>query len=550
MMLCLNAGKYAEADPWFVQTMDWLKDACGEVPDRGRDPQCFLYSLSSSWSNLEAYSAEDLRKALTTNPQTPPYVSNVVTGWFEMDAGIAARGDAWPSDVTSKQWQEFDAHLEAAQKAFVAAWKQHPEFPQAPTSMIVVARGLNRAELAAQQVWFTRAISAQVDYQDAYDNFLMSLRPRWGGSYEKMEQFGQACLATGRFDTGVPWQYVSAVRAVFAESNHTRGLDRPGVYEQIARVYDGYLKTAETDEDRDCYRTELAGFAWYTHHYAEARPIFDALGDRAQDADLVGYKFGASLAEIRAQTYAMTGPAADLVRRADTIREEGPVVKARSLYQTALTRDKNPRAALYLNYRLAKLEARERFARGEWVDFFAGPDLLGWEPTSGKWEREPDGALLGTSDENGLYLIDRTTYDSHLEIEGEIEYVHIPCHMGGPREPAAKLCARSRPVSPALGRRTPPDLSPGFAGEPGAPVHRDRRLPRARDHGAESEVPPALPGWQGDRLHQRSPRARCSTRAFRRTIGAGIPRLGQRLPRRRRRLSLYELAPEKASVIQ
>ncbi len=188
------------------------------------------------------------------------------------------------------------------------AWKEHPEYPQAPTYMIEVARGLSRADIAEQQVWFERAVRAQLDYQDAYDDFVMSLRPTWGGSYEQMEQFGKACLATGRFDTNVPWKYVNAVYSVWTESSHTQGLDRPGVYEFLAKACNGYLKAAQTEEDRNCYRTDLAGFAWYTHHYADARAALEATGAHAQPSVLPDLELGAGLADTRGRVTPSPAP--------------------------------------------------------------------------------------------------------------------------------------------------------------------------------------------------------------------------------------------------
>jgi len=424
--LCLEDGRVSEADRWFALTRSWIGQAGGEVRDQGRDPQCFLELLVTCWDSLESYSPGGVYQALKPNSRTPEYVTNVTGGWTQAARAWQVLGPERDYPEGFRQAWKLQSELTAAQSQLTRAWKRHPEFPEAPAAMIEVAAeigGVN-AGLAAR-LWFTRAVSAQLDYEPAYESFVRALRNRGWSGEKQVVQLAQACLDTGRFDTQVPRWYLRALGEAAALNDY----DTPDLYQRGKQMCDAYLQAASMPEERDYYQTLLAALAWRTQHYREARQAFDALGARAQPAAFTDYAFGADLSKARAQTYARTGPAAKLVAEGDQ-RRRADDGKARDQYQAALRLDRNAYADAYLRYQLADIEATARYARGEWADLIIGPGARAYRQNRGQWEREPDGALRGTTGPDGLLLL-KPGLGERVELEGEIEYVTVPCRNAG-----------------------------------------------------------------------------------------------------------------------
>ena len=113
-----------------------------------------------------------------------------------MLAGFANHRKAW--DIRGRRQpgnsQEF---MEKAAKHFLAAHELHPEYPDAAKMMIEVA--MAGGDPNSTQYWFEKTIAAEIDNGEAYQAFLWSMRPRWGGSHELMMAFGKECLDSKRW---------------------------------------------------------------------------------------------------------------------------------------------------------------------------------------------------------------------------------------------------------------------------------------------------------------------------------------------------------------
>jgi hypothetical protein len=109
--------------------------------------------------------------------------------------------------VKEKGWEGFAGHLAKAREHLVAAYRLDPSRPEAAAEMIPVTMGQN-SEGESEEVWFERAVKAQVDFAPAYVSMSWALRPRWGGSTEAMYKLADRCASSDRFDTSVPYQCV------------------------------------------------------------------------------------------------------------------------------------------------------------------------------------------------------------------------------------------------------------------------------------------------------------------------------------------------------
>ncbi len=122
----------------------------------------------------------------------------------------------------------FRQNLRLAGQHFTKAFELNPGDPNAAACMIEVTMG-ESGNKPAMRSWFDRAVAAQVDFQGAYNAFILALRPRWTGSHTEMLLFADECVQSDRFDTLVPSNYLKIVREIASEEP-----DREAIYKNPA----------------------------------------------------------------------------------------------------------------------------------------------------------------------------------------------------------------------------------------------------------------------------------------------------------------------------
>ena len=251
-----------------------------------------------------------------------PWLRYVVYGHSEIDEAWSFRGRGWAKDVTDKGWKKFESHLHNAGNALTKAWNLHPEYPQAATGMITVAMGGYKN--ASEELWFSRSVAAQMDYSEAYHNYLNASLPRWGGSYEKMLQFGEACLATQRFDTDVPMFYLVTARkaAVDLKNNRWRAVfHEKRVKRNLDKLFNGLLKEESRRKDRDRILTQQALTEMWRGNYSNAQTIFEKVDSDVRLSDGFCGKAlswsGRGRRTINAELRGFTGPYKELLKKAE-----------------------------------------------------------------------------------------------------------------------------------------------------------------------------------------------------------------------------------------
>ena len=174
-------------------------------------------------------------------PSVAPWVKEYVLGVHFVDAAWDARGGDWASNVTQAGWKGFAENLASARTHLVNSWKENPHDPAAATEMITVCMG-EEVQIDTMRFWFDRAVAADFDYIPAYSALRWGMRPRWGGSYEQMNAFGQECAATGRYDTMVPNERIATALDI-SDDAQDRGAQfkDPEIAKQVLTVIDTYL---------------------------------------------------------------------------------------------------------------------------------------------------------------------------------------------------------------------------------------------------------------------------------------------------------------------
>jgi len=274
-----------------------------------------------------------------------------------------------------------------------------------------------------RKTWFDRAIAAQFDYIPAYDMIYCAWRPRWGGSHEDMYRLGVECLKTGRFDTLVPWQFLTGLKWVTDDSDKSKEYwCRPETFGWLKKLFDGYEKVEKGTPSYYATRSERAAAYWFAGRFKESRQVLEDLGGKL-DSGVFANMFRVDSGSAISETYALGGPDAELIRRANSLADSGKASLALPLYQKAiLSAAKNPKSLPYLNARLTGAEKSAGFLKGEWVELAPDKDFHGWKTIGGHWRLQPEGGV--TVDPEGMTgaTLFEQDFGSRLEMRAEIEF--------------------------------------------------------------------------------------------------------------------------------
>lgn len=250
-------------DAQFKITLGLLRAALEMDAFQPNETDALLYRLDSTAGEIlfSKHGAEvcDILKA---SAKVPPWVAEYYEGKRHIDEAWKARGDDWAGTVKAEGWKGFADHLAQARIHLVKSWKLNPANPRAATQMIAVAMGESE-RTDTMRNWFDRAVAAQMDYMKAYSKMRFGLRPRWLGSIKEMLSFGGECMRTGRYDTGVPYEYVLAVKDASEDLDDNGAiLADPKINQNLLEVFTAYLNNNQNTLNHKYVRA-MAAIAAY-----------------------------------------------------------------------------------------------------------------------------------------------------------------------------------------------------------------------------------------------------------------------------------------------
>ena len=326
--------------------------------------------------------------------------------------------------MTEKGWQDFYAHLGKARDYLMKAHALHPEFPEAATEMITVAMGAGSRLNERPRDWFDRAVRAQVDYQRAYDTYLMTILPRWGGSYEKMLDFGLECMAGGRYDTCVPTELLRVLERIDTDGgSHFTIYSTPATRQILQKLFaEVARRRPAASGGRDYYGSYHVALEWRTGHFREAGQLLERLGDRIDHTAFTRVHAWAPLAV--GEVHAMNSTEAATIERAGRLAAAGDAEGAVRAYDEASSKlAKDDPGQFFLHYRARAMGIESEFKRGDWVWLNAGADHAPWSVGAGKWQMGKDGSFVGTGDKYGrAALICRADFGKQYEVKAKVDF--------------------------------------------------------------------------------------------------------------------------------
>jgi hypothetical protein len=290
-------------DAQFKTTLDLLRDALDADAFKPNETMALLYRLDSDAGEyLFAGHATQFCDILKASKKVPQWVAEYYDGKRYIQDAWKARGGDWASTVTPEGWKGFADNLAQARIHLVKSWELNQACPRAAARMIEVAM-CESEHNDTMRKWFDRSVAAQMDYMPAYAQLRWGLRPRWLGSAQELLRFGTECMRTGRYDTGVPYEYVLAVKDISSDSDDKGAIfSDPKINKNVTDVINAYLDNKQNSLDHKYLHAMAAVVAYKVGKLDVAKQHMEAINYNVKgwSRDLGAFvNFPAMLAEIR-----------------------------------------------------------------------------------------------------------------------------------------------------------------------------------------------------------------------------------------------------------
>jgi hypothetical protein len=237
-----------------LRSLDDLAVACGQIEDKLDDQV------------LERVPFGDPAWALA---HTILGVRTVLRGW-------KIRGTGWARDVTRQQWAGFYEHLNRAEQILIDVTAREPQQGYAWLERMIICRGISLGHDEARRRYDRLSAHHPFAYIAGY-HLVQQLQPKWGGSWEKVAEFGAELLRTAPAGSvgllAVLAGHMERFQASDSDVEGTALLRAPATVAQIHQVADRTVR----------HPAFQPGYRFYTAHDYFAM-LFSLVGDHAAAA--------------------------------------------------------------------------------------------------------------------------------------------------------------------------------------------------------------------------------------------------------------------------
>ena len=415
----LGGAKVREVREWQSLFLEWIGEAAREGSIQPGEERIFWTLMGFDLYGRHTLKIKKVYTAIAAQPGADPWIVNLLAGIYHDVVASQARGSGWASKVPEENLKTMWEHAALARKHYVKAWQLHPEYPEPATAMIrlVMMTGGELGE--TPRLWFDRAVAAQFDFMEAYDRMQLSLIPRWGGSHRECYAFGLECLATKRFDTQVPLAFYFSL--INIQGDGEMGYwKRDDVYANLKTLFEGLLNEPSRVNELAWHKSRYAAVAWRCGKYADARKLFEELGDQLDPK--VFQPFAVDPALAKSEAYAMTCPEAEQIKQAEELYTSGKPAEALEGFEKALKCTSDKAALLYIRDRAAVVRVEQALLGDQWVSLMPPEGLLGWQRLTGSWTLQEGSLVTGAHEPYGPTILHRSRAGTNLEFRGEVEF--------------------------------------------------------------------------------------------------------------------------------
>ncbi|MCG8450804.1 MAG: hypothetical protein MI725_14645 [Pirellulales bacterium] len=237
----IAAGPDDDAKPYLQAKRELLPLVFSQANYQPHEMRLLLKHASHHY--FEACSLEEAKAnwRLLSNTKMEPWLSHCLQGRVilrqacEYRAGI--RGLPNP-----EQRKKHNKYLEESRKHYAAAWELNNKIPETANWLMAIAR-MKLQPLSEVRYWFDQATALELDYYEPYTQLRYVMQKRhWGASHAQMVETGRTFLASGRFDTVVPFVMLQFVAPSIPKIDQPyRFFHAEGVYEDLVAMAEGYL---------------------------------------------------------------------------------------------------------------------------------------------------------------------------------------------------------------------------------------------------------------------------------------------------------------------
>ena len=342
------------------------------------------------WSN------DGVKYLLERKNEMSIWLKEMLQGLNQYQIAWNIRGRGYANTVKKESWSKFYSHLEKSVVFFKTAYELAPHFPEAAFHLqqIYSAYGGSKESM---RTWFNKTIEAECDFMPAYTQYIFHLRPRWGGSFAKMAEFGVACAETQRFDTQIPFLLRKVTLDILEENRDDwRVIQKLNIYPAMNQMFTGYAAYEKkydvfTQSDRKLIQTKHLS---YTLNLSKYEYLDDVLKCLTKD----NYRWsgtGKALRDLKVyESFAFVDKSNISTRlrflSAKFLKDFNPEGRLMpSLNKKEITRSQKeleeltslcntPELERFLKYFSRKLQIYQKLYSGDWVnvDFLKDRDFI------------------------------------------------------------------------------------------------------------------------------------------------------------------------------
>ncbi|MGB8355001.1 MAG: hypothetical protein WCD79_13985, partial [Chthoniobacteraceae bacterium] len=410
----------------------------GDYP--GDDIYLFMHhTMAWSWGWNHFVNNYDALAAALVEAKVPEWVQRTMKGYIEVKRAWDHRGGGYANTVSKEGWQAFKEQYDLARDDYTTAWKLNPKRPDAASEMIGITMAGNGNPGDTMRLWFDRAVAAQFDYIQAYDAVQWGLRPRWGGSVQKMMQFARLCAETRQYETEVPQQFFRILDNASEETDWRKVYRSPLVSSLVVPTATGLAEAASRKEKWKSQYTLLAVQAYLVGDGAAAADALNKAGggDLPTPARQLLFMRTGDFDKMKQEIVVLQSASGKDFWSAEELYDQGKLDDAIAAFDKCEADMKalsNPLSQVPAD-RARALRLEKAFAGGDWVKIPLDAGM--WRFQDGAWKATPDGCLEITSERGGYATAFASPIiGNHYELRCDIE---VESQNKGPSFPGVLL---------------------------------------------------------------------------------------------------------------
>ena len=418
VMQAVTSGRDPQLD---ARAVELGKEAIQAGNYAGADEDLLLHhTLAWSWGWNHFINNYDALAAAYADAKAPDWVMHTLKGYIEVKWAWDRRGPGYANTVSKEGWLSFNQRYDVARDEYTASWKEHPTRPEAASEMIGITMAGHGHPGDTMRLWLDRAVAAQFDYIQAYDAMIWGLRPRWGGSVERMLKFARVCAETKRFDTDVPNQFFRMIDNATEETDWRNVYRSPIVADIVVPTAMG-IADAPANQSRWQQNYSLAAVEAYLvgDGAAAASALNAAGGQLASDGRNLLYQRGGDFDVMQREIAVLQSPAGQTFWQGEEAYDKGQLDQALDAFHHCADALKGSPLAAAPQAKAESIQVELNLAKGGWVKL--PMEAAAWHFQGGTWvTAAPDClAIDGSCGKATAYATPRLgpTFDMRGEIE-------------------------------------------------------------------------------------------------------------------------------------